>query len=119
MQASVVLLLGETLPGPPSTWRGTTLNAAAAVAVLLRNLRRVISVPWEVVAMVFERFIWFMTYCLRVAGDPKQTRTVCRQVIWQDRGRNSSVFWYHAPSFIGTVNAHDQFNLLKARLTPR
>ena len=37
---SVVFSLGATYGAPPSTWRGTTANTAAACAVWLRKPRR-------------------------------------------------------------------------------
>src|SRR5215207_7644351 len=43
MYAIVILSLGATWPGPPSTCLGTMVNAAAPAAAEARNLRRLMS----------------------------------------------------------------------------
>jgi len=40
IRATLTFSLGATNWGPPSTWRGTTVNAATAEAVAPRNWRR-------------------------------------------------------------------------------
>jgi hypothetical protein len=40
MKAMFTFSLGGTYPEPPSTWRGTMLNGAAAAAADARNVRR-------------------------------------------------------------------------------
>ena len=43
ISATFTLSLGATNPGPPRTWRGTIVAAAAAVAVAMNRRRLVVS----------------------------------------------------------------------------